>query len=262
MAMAENVVAGELQDSLYPVEIEDSLSLLYIKPIQQSERLLKPIIERMKMDLTQKHEAGLFRVDAQFIQPAQQPFSVGMVIKAEPGITLENVQPEVFDYDGPYGLVAQDSDLIHACLLQFATMSPVHVHKAYYPERKAMSPLTDFKQTIRCFDVTADSIGDETGRTRLRFRFKWKKHQPKDFDWERYNGEITGTAYFNPRSLRLTLFSGEAYLPSLKYVTRLKYVVQYDELQKTPAVRSIEVWGTKDDMEMKAMLQRVQNEEE
>ena len=254
LVQVESFMAQEPKDS---VEMEDSMSSLFIKPIQKPDKLLKQIIERLKYDLQQKHNVKKYRVDANFSQGTLVPFSAGCVISAEAGVGLDKVHVEEFNYEGPYKLALADSSQIKSFLRQFATLSPIHAHKAYWDTYKAISPLVNYKETMKCYDVTADSIGDETGRTVVRFRFKWKEKQRKDFDWEHYNGEIIGMAYFDSRTLRLKKFKGGAFLPSLKYITRLYFQNDYEEKGKTPVIKQIIITGTKDDMEMKAMVSKV-----
>jgi hypothetical protein len=247
----------ELPDSAkLMAEMEDSISSLYIKPIRKPEKLLKRIIQRLQYDLQQKHEVGKFRVDANFSQDTLTPFSASCVVSAEAGVGLDKVEVETFNYEGPYELTSTDSIDIKHFLLQFATLSPVHAHKAHWETYKAKSSLVNYKETMKCYNVTADSIADGSGRSVIRFRFNWKKKQGADFDWEQYNGEIIGIAYFDSRTLQLKRFKGGAYLPSLKYITRLYFQNDYEEKGKTPVLKQINVSGTKSDMEMKATVQR------
>lgn len=241
-------------DSLFSVEKEDSISALYIKPIPKPEMLLKRIVERLQFDQKREHDVGRYLVEATFSQGTLVPFSASLVISAERGIGLEKIKKEKFSYEGPYTLAQQDTSMISDFLVQFAALSPLHAHKAYWEEYKAVSPLANTKETMRCYDVTADSIADEKGRAVLRFRFEWKKRQRKDFDWERYQGEITGSAYFNSRTLQLKQFKGEAHLPSFKYSTRLRYMVDYHKSSKSPVLKQITILGTKDDMVMRATV--------
>ena len=235
-------------------ETEDSISALLIKPIRKPERLLRQIIMRLGYDAEKKHEVGLYKVDATFNQDYLVPFSASLLFTAEAGVGLEKVKVEEFSYYGTYELSQRDSGQITGHLLQFATLSPVHAHKALYGY-EAMSPLMNAKETLRCYDVTADSIADAKGRTVLRFRFSWKEKQRKDFDWGRYQGHIAGTAYFDSRSLAIRQFKGEAHLPSLKYITHLNYRVIYGRREGQPVVRHISVDGEKEDMQMKATVQ-------
>ena len=73
------------------------------------------------------------------------------------------------------------------------------------------------------------------------------------FNWEFHTGEISGTAYFDAPTLRLTQFKGEAFLPS-GYETRLRYQVDYYEKSGTPILKQIKIVGTKDDMIMQATV--------
>lgn len=244
-------------DSTYKeTEIEDSLSALFIKPIQNPEKLLKRTIERLKLDLQQKHEVQKFQVGAIFTQVTLTPFAAGYTFSAKAGVGLEKIKLDKFSYEGPYELALADSAQIRSYLIQFATLSPVHAHKAYWESYKAMSPLVNFKETIKCYDVKADSIGDASGRCLLRFRFTWKVKQRKDFDWNHYNGNISGIAYFDSQTLRLTQFKGSAFMPSLQYITRLQYQIEYEEKVRTPVVKQINMIGAKDDMIMKATVRR------
>ena len=256
LTLCHEVAAQEHQEFSIPEEMEDSISVLSIKPIRKPEKLLKRIIERLKIDLQQEHETCSYQIEASFSQDALMPFSASGIVLAEAGVGLDKARIEDFRYDGPYDLAFEDTVHIKSFLLQFATLSPVHAHKAYWETYKAKSPLLNAKETMRCYDVTADSIADGIGRSVIRFCFAWKEKQAKDFDWDHYNGEITGTAYFDSRTLRLSGFKGKVYLPSLKYITRLHYQVDYYEREKTPVVRCLKVQGTKDDMEIRATIRK------
>ena len=246
-----------LDSAFMDAEMEDSISALFIKPIRKPEKLLKQVIERLQYDLKQKHEVGKFRVESNFSQGNLIPFSASCVISAEAGVGLEKVHLDEFNYEGAYELARDDTINIKCFLKQFATLSPVHAHKAYWDTYKAISPLVNYKETMKCYNVTADSIADEKGRSVIRFRFNWKSKQSPDFDWQHYNGEIIGIAYFDSRTLRLKRFKGGVLLPSLKYITRLYFQNDYEAKGKTPVLKQINISGTKDDMVMKATVQRI-----
>ena len=251
------IYSQEPLDSAFLAEKEDSISSLYIKPIRKPEKLLRRIIQRLQYDLQQKHETRRFQVEATFSQSTLAPFSASCVVSAEAGVGLNKVRMEEFNYEGSYKLALEDSLHIKDFLLQFATLSPVHAHKAYWETYTAKSPLVNYKETMRWYNVTADSIADAKGRSVIRFRFNWKRKQRADFDWEHYNGEIIGIAYFDCRTLRLKQFKGGAYLPSLKYITRLYFQNDYEEKGRTPVLKRIDISGTKSDMEIKAMVNRL-----
>ena len=248
------IYSQEPLDSAFLAEKEDSISSLYIKPIRKPEKLLRRIISRIQMDMKQKHEVCRYQVETTFSQGTLAPFFASMLISAEAGVGLEKVRQDAFRYDGPYTLEEQDTMQIKAFLIQFATLSPVHAHKAYWNNYLAWTPLSNAKETIERYNITADSIADAKGRSVLRLRFASKKKRREDFDWEYYFGEITGTAYLDSRSLRLLRFNGEAFLPSLRYETRLRYQVTYEQGGTWPVVKSIVIDGTKDDMVLKATV--------
>ena len=257
LLLAAQAFGQEPSDSVFFHEMEDSVSALTVKRIRKPERLLKLIIMRLGQDAEKKHETGRYKVDATFNQDYLLPFSASLLLKAEAGVGLGKVDVEKFSYSGTYELAQQDTGLIKSHLLQFATLSPVHAHKAYHGYSKAISPLVNAKETLRCYDVTADSIADARGRTVLRFRFSWKERQRDDFDWERYQGHIAGTAYFDCRSLGIRQFRGEAHLPSLKYITDLGYEILYVREKGLSVVGRINIDGHKEDMQMKAIVQKV-----
>lgn len=243
-------------DFAYSDEKEDSISALAIKHIEKPEKLLKQIIQRLELDLQQKHKVRKYKVEATFWQEALVPFSFGCTLSAEAGVGLEKVKLEELWYEGPYELNLQDTIQLKYFLRQFATLSPVHAHKAYYESSLAKSPLHKYKETKSNYNISAYTISDETGRGIHRFNFAWKKGYSRDFDWEFHCGEISGTAYFDCNSLYLTQFKGEARLPS-GYDTRLRYQVDYYKKSKTPVVEQIKIAGTKDDMIMQATVKLV-----
>jgi len=240
-------------DFAYPDEKEDSISSLSIKPVPKPEKLLKQIIQRLELDLQQKHKARKYKVEATFWQEALVPFSFGCTLSAEAGVGLNKVELGELWYEGPYELNNKDTIQLRDFLYQFATLSPIHAHKTYSERSLAKSPLLKYKDAKNNYNVSAYTISDETGRGVHRFQFAWKKGHSMDFNWEFHTGEISGTAYFDGLTLRLTQFKGEAFLPS-GYETRLRYQVDYYEKSGTPILKQIKIVGTKDDMIMQATV--------
>ena len=243
-------------DFAYPDEKEDSISALSIKPVPKPEKLLKQIIRRLRLDLEQKHKTRKYKVEATFWQEALVPFSFGCTLSAEAGVGLNKVELGELWYEGPYELNNQDTIQLRAFLYQFATLSPIHAHKTYSERSLANSPLLKYRDTKDNYNVSAYTISDETGRGVHRFQFAWKKGHSMDFNWEFHTGEISGTAYFDGLTLRLTQFKGEAFLPS-GYETRLRYQVEYYEKSGTPILKQIKIVGRKDDMIIQATVKPV-----
>ena len=264
---AQSIWAQISSDTFLLDEKQDSILPLLIKPIKRecTKDLLKRVIERIQYDLRQpnnrktKDDADCkvrkYQVDASFNQDPLLPFSASLLFTAEAGIGLKNVKEERISFEGTNELTPQDCSLIKSNLIQFVTLSPIHAHKAYWESYRAVSPLLDAKETMRCYDVTADSIADAKGRSVLRIHFTWKTKQDKFFCWELYQGHISGTAFFDSQSLRLKQFSGMANMPSAKYLTSLHYNIEYSKKGKRPVVRRIQVTGTKGNMTMKANVQ-------
>ena len=254
LLLAVNAFGQTPLDSIFPMETEDSVSALAIKPITKPEKLLKQVIERLQLDLQQKHKVRKYRIEATFWQETLVPFSFGCTLSAEAGVGLEKVELDELWYEGPYELNAVDTAHLKAFLRQFATLSPVHAHKVYSEYGKAASPLLKYKDTRNMYNVKAFDIDDASGRGVYRFQFIWAKGQPKDiFERAVNKGEITGTAYFDHSSLRLKDFKGEAHFLT-KYDTRLRYQIDYYEKTKTPILRQIRIAGTRDNMLMQATV--------
>ena len=243
-------------DFAYSDEKEDSISALAIKPLAKPEKLLKQIIQRLELDLQQKHKVRKYKVEATFWQETLVPFSFGCSLSAEAGVGLEKVELDEFWYEGPYDLNNQDTIQLKDFLRQFATLSPVHAHRVY-SGNNAASPLLKYRDTRNMYDVKAFDIDDASGRGVYRFQFIWKKGQPRDIFERAFNkGEITGTAYFDHSSLRLKDFKGEAHFLT-KYDTRIRYQIDYYKNTKTPILRQIKIAGTRDDMIMQATVKPV-----
>ena len=255
-AWGTGIYAQVSNTSASSAEKESTMNALYIKPIQKPQKIIKSVIEHLQHDLQQSLEVKRYHVDAQFAQDTLTPFSFGCDISAEAGIGLGKPEIENFRYQGPYKLVKQDSTLLRSNLLQFATLSPLHAHKAYWAEYKAISPFVNIKETLRNYDITADSISDETGRSTLRINFIMNKRGRKDSS-QKGHGEINGTAFFDPNTIRLMQFEGDAYLTSLIYETHLHYLINYDKNIKTPVVKQINIEGTKKEMIIKATVRSV-----
>lgn len=246
-------------------EKEDSISALSITPLEarKTDSLLKKVITRLEQDLRQTRDSCQCQIEATFVQGRWTPFSAEGILTAEADIGLKvrdvySASFDMFSYDGPYELGYEDSSLIKYNLVQLATLSPIHAHGVNFPfHGTAMSPLTDYKKTRRCYTVTAFRIIDASGRSVYRMTFERKEPQQRFKAAHReYNAKssINGTAFFDGETLQLTQFKGEAYLPSMFWDAHFRYQIDYEEKDEKPVLKQIRIAGERADMVITATV--------
>ena len=240
----------ELSDSAYwETEMEDSVSSFAIKPIKRPKKLLKQVIEKIILDAHQKPKTNRYQIEATFGEGSPSSFAVTCNFSAEAGFGLEKLKLEKFHYEGPLKLTLRDTISIESFLLNWAAVNPVRMHKEYFSWNEIKSSNDILKKTIEGLDehiITAYNISDASGRAVYRISFEPKKRKY-------YATEITGTAYFDSTTLRMTQFKGETHVG---YGSRIRYQIDYEEKGKTPVVKQINMIGAKDDMIMKATVRR------
>lgn len=251
--LGQGIIAQVPSDSAYfGTEMEGSVSAMTIKPIKHSKKLLKQVIERILIDIRQKHNRNKYQIEATFGEDSSTPFSASCIFSAEAGYNLENVKMEEFHYEGPFILTRQDTVSIESLIMAWATINPIRGHKMYFSWNEVKSPQDMLRKTIEGFDgynITAYCISDDAGSGVYRISFVPEK--------KRYYGtSIKGTAYFDCSTLRMTQFKGETNLPN--YKSHLRYQIDYNVKGKTPVVKQMNIVGTKDDMVIKATIQRIE----
>lgn len=240
----------EVSDSSY-WRTSDSLSSLAIKPIKRPKKLLKKVIARIVHDVQQKRITNKYQIEANFGEGTSTPFTACFTFSAEAGLDLEGVRQEEFHYDGPSRLTTQDTLRIESLIKAWTLVSPVRGHRTYFAWNGVTSQREIIDKTIEGFDgydIKACLISDDAGRGLYRISFTPEK--------KLYNKtSITGTAYFDCNTFRMTQFNGETLLPN--YKSSLSYQIDYDEKGRTPVVRQIKITGRNAGTVIKATVQRI-----
>ena len=253
--------AQESQDSIL-WEMEDSISAMTIKLLKpsQTRKLLKQVIKRFQQDLQQEYKTGRYQITATFNRDTLAPLSVSRTVSAKAGIALpyHDVRSNDFKYEGTYKLNHRDSVYIADYLNVFPSLSPNHVpwvlHLYYsyhgHIDKDALLPFENYSETVFYYNVTAYSIIDAAGRGAYRFIFTRNgvKRFGRDVVFgKKYDvGELTGTAYFDSRTLRITQFKGKARVPTEMHTIHYRIQNDYEEDNELPVLRQTKlVWEVK-----------------
>ena len=277
LAGALGAASQEVRDSPFSSEMEDSVSALAIKPLKPSQmrRLLKQVIKRFKRDSEQEHEVGKYRIDATFNRDTLAPLSVSCTVFAEAGIALpylkEDLQAREFKYEGPYKLTRMDSIYIGHYLNTFPLLSPNHVpsviHLLYgfhgHIDKGTLLPFENYGETLLYYKVAAYSITNAAGKSVYRFVFTrngMERFGKDQVYGKKYDvGELTGTAYFDSKTLRITQFKGYVRLPAESHVLHIRYQNDYDEEDDSPVLRRTLIRWEGNGTEIKASVRRTNN---
>lgn len=269
-------------------EMEDSMSSLSITPLKPTlaRKVLSKAIDKAEKDLQNKHKVDKYQINATFNRDSMTSFSVSCDILIERNYTI-NYSIENFKYDGPYTLTRQDSAYIVHYIKWFTLIehnklpltspvrvAPASIHGMMVKLGDILYPLKDYDTTLRYYYYSAYSIGDASGKGIYRLVFSRnkkkrlfenriklynKKTRRFEYDYNKYEvGEIiSGTAYFDIHSFRITQFKGHARMPYDEHIINVHFQNDYDNENDIPVLRQTklvwEVKGTK----IKATVQRI-----
>ena len=248
--------AQESLDSAFlDAEMEDSVSALAIKPVEKPKKLLDNIITQLIRDWEHKPTiTHWYRVENRtfpFPKRSTTPvvssckFPAGAGIELEPSGNLES-----FSFEGPVKLSSRDSSGILFTLALLSTHLPIlnHVHHLSFVSDN-QSKKEVFKKLMRLYDVKVYSITDNSGRGVYRVSYTPNK-KITESNWTYYSLMVTGSAYFDQKTLHLIHVNGELkncrYYPKLKVSSGGIYQVDYEMEGDTPALQR--AWnGTKEE---------------
>lgn len=277
LAGALGATSQEMLPPPFSAEMEDSVSALAIKPLKPSQmrKLLKQVIKRFKRDSEQEHEVSKYRIDATFNRDTLAPLSVCCTVSAEAGIAFphlsEALQAHEFKYEGPYKLTRMDSIYIGHYLNTFPLLSPNHVpsviHLLYgfhgHIDKGTLLPFENYGETLLYYKIAAYRIANAAGKSVYRFVFTrngMERFGKDQVYGKKYDvGELTGTAYFDSKTLRITQFKGYVRLPTESHVLHIRYQNDYDEEDDSPVLRRTLIRWEGNGTEIKASVRRTNN---
>ena len=239
----------ELSDSAYwGTEMEDSVSAMAIKPVEHPEELLMQALVRLEKDLQYKHSKREYHLEAIFNPWTASTLNIGdfiiaksktsipsMLLTARRNFTVEgddgidvmnykHVQKGLLYVEAPYLITSQDSTDIEWQISTGSYENELHVEvngsqykqMEIYDLFKYYTLEKVYKSILRVYDVTAYSIGDESGRGVYRIHLDEKKRQ-KSRQEQEYFANRKMKWYLDRKSLRLTQVNGVRH--SDRYVT-------------------------------------------
>ena len=227
----------ELPDSTFlDAEMEDSISAMAIKPIKEPKELLDSIIAQLIRDWERKPTvAHWYRVENRtfpFPKHPTYPVVSSYIFPAGSGITLKTIgKPEYFRFEGPVNLAPQDTAGVMFALAMFSTSSPIldHVYSRSESDKKTKCEI--FQKLMSLYDVKVYSISDESGRGVYRVNYTPNK-KIKATNWKYYEVMVTGTAYFDLKTLRILQAKGDKsyceYYPKLEVSRGGSYQIDYE----------------------------------
>ena len=236
----------ELPDSTFlDAEMEDSISAMAIKPIKEPKELLDSIIAQLIRDWERKPTvAHWYRVENRtfpFPKHPTYPVVSSYFFPAESGIKLKTTgKPEYFRFEGPVKLTPQDSAGVMFCLAIFSTSSPIldHVNSRSVSDKKTKKEI--FQKLMSLYDVKVYSITDESGRGVYRVNYTPNKKITAT-NWGYYFLMVTGTAYFDLKTLRIIQAKGDIsyceYYPKLEVTRGGSYQIDYEMEGDTPVFK-------------------------
>lgn len=242
-----------LDSAFWDAETEDSVSALAIKPIEKPKKLLDSIITQLIRDWEhQPTIAHWYRVENRtfpFPKRPTYPVVSSCIFPAGAGVELKpSGNFESFSFEGPVKLSSRDSSGILFTLGVFSTHLPIlnHVHHLSFDNQ---SKKEVFKKLMRLYDVKVYSITDNSGRGVYRVSYTPNK-KITESNWTYYSLMVTGSAYFDQKTLHLIHANGEQkncrYYPKLKVSSGGFYQVDYEMEGDIPVLQR--AWnGTKEE---------------
>ena len=277
LACLPPIVAQELSDSAFwDAEMEDSMSLLSIKPVKHPKKLLKQIFERFNEDLKETHMSRRYIVEGTFRKSKFPPFSAKGIYTVEGDNGLEvireradrdNITLEDFIYDEPHELSSQDTLSLIGDLAELLNFSPTHASHKYYQVYYPPAPFVNYSETTRWYDIKAYEIeyGPDKGAYRIQLDKKKNRYLWREDDHEHWLGDYKVTAYFDRNTLRITQFKGETTSEIAEYPFNLgsgstgskRFLIDYDNVRGKPVLKRIILISTSDNTTTKKGLVRI-----
>ena len=234
-----------LDSAFLDAEMEDSVSAMAIRPVEHPEELLDSIIAQLIRDWEhQPTVAHWYRVENRtfpFPKHPTYPVVSSCIFPAGAGVKLKSLgKSECFSFEGPVKLSPLDSAGIILGLDMTSTHLPILDHVNYLSVSDYKSKKEVFKKLMSLYDVKVYSITDNSGRGVYRVSYTPNK-KIKSYNWNFYSVMVTGSAYFDQKTLRLIHANGEQkycrYYPKLEVSSGGIYQVDYEMEGDTPALQ-------------------------
>ncbi|MBP5390679.1 MAG: hypothetical protein J6Y40_01185 [Bacteroidales bacterium] len=237
LACLPPIVAQELSDSAFwDAEMEDSISGMAIMPVKKPKELLDSIIAQLIRDWERKPTvAHWYRVENRtfpFPKHPTYPVVSSYIFPAGSGIILKTIgKPEDFRFEGPVNLTPQDTAGVMFALDILSTSSPIldHVYSRSVSDNKTKGDI--FQKLMSLYDVKVYSITDNSGRGVYRVNYTPNKKITAT-TWMYYEVMVTGTAYFDLKTLRILQAKGDKsycrYYPKREVTQGGSYQIDYE----------------------------------
>ena len=207
-----------MEDSVFTnVEMEDSLSALAIKPVEQPEGLLKQCLNRIKADLKQKHSKRKYLIERQKYNTVKFPFltvSTELIVENDNGITLggEHISEEWGELkaEAPYPLtVAEETNIRFLLPLIKPSFSHVQRDERGYTYWSMQCPV--YRDLVEFYDIKAYSISDDSGRGVYRIDLVLREIKTTRYERNLAPKDESIRFYFDKNSLRLIQYIHDSY---------------------------------------------------
>ena len=207
------------EDSIFAdTEMEDSLSSLAIKPVENPKKLLKQCLKQLKNDLQQKHSKREYQLkEIEHDTTVHQTLVASQVltIESDNGITLDGIYSRTkwspLHIEAPSPLSSEDSshiefDLSYCCIPKFRQVKYSSAVSGY-EEEIVSRPIYSYLMVH--YDIEAYSIGNDSGRGVYRIDLVQKKIN------ERSRSPLSSIIrlYFDMSSLRLIQYRYSSFTP-------------------------------------------------
>ena len=217
LACLPPIVAQELSDSAFlDAEMEDSISAMAIRPVENPEELLMRALQRLEKDLQYKHSKREYQLEAFFNANTSSPLfaSRTFTVEGDDGIDVMNIEHTDM---GPWSIKGTYSQNVSADL-DFALLYSNSMHldvKRSKWKYVDISKLFTYFETLekvytgilKIYNVTAYCIGDETGRGVYRVHLDEKEPWPlRGFENRKMKW------YLDRQSLRLIQINEDKYI--------------------------------------------------
>ena len=226
-------------------EMEDSISGMTIRPVENPKELLDSIIAQLIRDWEKKSGvAHWYRVENRtfpFPDHPTYPVVSSRLFPGESGIVPRSIgAAEDFRFYGPVKLSRADSAGIMFKLSIYFNYSPIleFVFNSSISENKPESEI--FSILMSLYDVSVYSITDESGRGVYRINYTPNK-KITGSNWKYYELMVTGIAYFDYKTLRITEAKGDIsnfqYYPKRTVTRGGSYQIDYEMEGDIPVLK-------------------------
>ncbi len=236
----------ELPDSAkLMAEMEDSISGMTIRPVENPKELLDSIITQLLRDWEKKSGvAHWYRVENRtfpFAEHPTYPVVSSRLFPGESGIVPRSIgAAECFSFEGPVKLSRADSAGIMFNLSGYFNYSPILQFISVCTVSYNKSNREIFEKLMSMYDVKVYSITDESGRGVYRVNYT-PNRKITSSNWRYYEFMVTGLAYFDCKTLRIKQAKGDISscwnYPKLTVTPGNSYQIDYEMEGEIPVLK-------------------------